>query len=125
MFPRVQGDRALVKRRVHVHIKDLGDYSGRIPAALTAAFLQLPWALGAPDAAAGSFRTGLLCTLLVSPGAQLLSLILRLSQVWAARPCALLSRVLPHGGMPAPNNPLPSAGSPQAPEKSTLRGSSG
>nr|XP_035928975.1 polycystic kidney disease protein 1-like 1 [Halichoerus grypus] len=41
---------------------------------------QLPWALGAPDAAAGSFRTGLLCTLLVSPGAQLLSLILRLSQ---------------------------------------------
>ncbi|XP_044776141.1 polycystic kidney disease protein 1-like 1 [Neomonachus schauinslandi] len=41
---------------------------------------QLPWALGAPDAAAGSFRTGLLCTLLASPGAQLLSLILRLSQ---------------------------------------------
>ncbi|XP_077915992.1 polycystin-1-like protein 1 [Halichoerus grypus] len=41
---------------------------------------QLPWALGTPDAAAGSFRTGLLCTLLVSPGAQLLSLILRLSQ---------------------------------------------
>ncbi|KAF3817057.1 hypothetical protein GH733_013799 [Mirounga leonina] len=64
-----------------------------LTALLTAAGRQqLPWALGAPDAAAGSFRTGLLCTLLASPGAQLLSLILRLSQVRAARPCALLSR---------------------------------
>ncbi|XP_035579074.1 polycystic kidney disease protein 1-like 1 [Zalophus californianus] len=46
---------------------------------------QLPWALGAPDATAGSFQTGLLCTLLASPGAQLLSLLLRLSQE-ASRP---------------------------------------
>ncbi|XP_044945443.1 polycystic kidney disease protein 1-like 1 [Mustela putorius furo] len=41
---------------------------------------QLPWVLGTPDATAGSFQTGLLCTLLATPGAQLLSLLLRLSQ---------------------------------------------
>ncbi|XP_045648149.1 polycystic kidney disease protein 1-like 1 [Ursus americanus] len=52
---------------------------------------QLPWALGDPDAATGSFRTGLLCTLLASPGAQLLSLLLRLSQE-ASSP----SRAQPH-----------------------------
>nr|XP_012418261.1 PREDICTED: polycystic kidney disease protein 1-like 1 [Odobenus rosmarus divergens] len=50
---------------------------------------QLPWALGAPDAAAGSFQTGLLCTLLASPGAQLLSLLLRLSQVTQVRALAV------------------------------------
>lgn len=133
LFPRVQGDRALVKRRLHIHIEDLGDYSGRVPDALTAAFLQLPWALGDPDAATGSFRTGLLCTLLASPGAQLLSLLLRLSQVPTACPHALLSRVLPHSGTPAPNNHLPSAGSqqsfpraaPPAPKKSARGDSSG
>ncbi|XP_047704936.1 polycystic kidney disease protein 1-like 1 [Prionailurus viverrinus] len=41
---------------------------------------RLLWALGAPDTAAGSFQTGLLCTLLASPAAQLLSLLLRVSQ---------------------------------------------
>lgn len=50
-----------------------------------AVFPQLPWALGAPDVAYGSFQMGLLCTLLASPAAQLLSLLLRLGQVPAAR----------------------------------------
>ncbi|XP_059028509.1 polycystin-1-like protein 1 [Mustela lutreola] len=57
---------------------------------------QLPWVLGTPDATAGSFQTGLLCTLLATPGAQLLSLLLRLSQETSrpsrAQPCLPLRR---------------------------------
>lgn len=65
------------------------------------ASLQLAWALSAPDAAAaGSLWTGLLGTLLASPGAQLLSLLFRLSQVWQPvhAPC---SPVLLCHGAPA------------------------
>ncbi|VFV20669.1 polycystic kidney disease protein [Lynx pardinus] len=58
---------------------------------------RLLWALGAPDTAAGSFQTGLLCTLLASPAAQLLSLLLRLGQVPAARP--------PGPAVPGPPSP--------------------
>ncbi|XP_022373923.1 polycystic kidney disease protein 1-like 1 [Enhydra lutris kenyoni] len=57
---------------------------------------QLPWALGTLHAAAGSFQTGLLCSLLAAPGAQLLSLLLRLSQeasrLFRAQPCLPLRR---------------------------------
>ncbi|XP_072631866.1 polycystin-1-like protein 1 [Canis lupus baileyi] len=63
--------------------------------------LQLAWALSAPDAAsAGSLWTGLLGTLLASPGAQLLSLLFRLSQVRQPvhAPC---SPVLLRRGAPA------------------------
>ncbi|XP_057160543.1 polycystic kidney disease protein 1-like 1 [Ursus arctos] len=68
---------------------------------------QLPWALGDPDAATGSFRTGLLCTLLASPGAQLLSLLLRLSQE-ASSP----SRAQPH--LPLRRAPVETAQGPHS-----------
>ncbi|XP_057360945.1 polycystic kidney disease protein 1-like 1 [Manis pentadactyla] len=41
---------------------------------------QLPWAASPSDVTAGSFWAGFLCALLASPGAQLLSLLFRLSK---------------------------------------------
>lgn len=47
--------------------------------------LQLPLSVGPAGVPLGAFWTGFLCTLLASPGAQLLSLLFRLSQVPGSR----------------------------------------
>ncbi|KAF5916813.1 hypothetical protein HPG69_012172 [Diceros bicornis minor] len=94
---------------------------------------QLTLDVGPSDVTLGSFWTGFLCTLLASPGALLLSLFFRLSQVPAA---GLHGPVLLGGTLiartPSLNNLLTSAGSQWAsrsravlaPERSADRGSS-
>ncbi|KAM8920480.1 LOW QUALITY PROTEIN: polycystin-1-like protein 1 [Lycaon pictus] len=91
-------------------------------------WLQLAWALSAPDAAAaGSLWTGLLGTLLASPGAQLLSLLFRLSQDAGgpSRVNACQSRSPLVGAAPGPNLRGGTAEAGKRREGSLVSGSSG
>lgn len=98
--------------RTHVSDTSVAKPGIRLGDVFPAVFPQLPWALSPPDAAAGSFRTGLLCTLLASPAAQLLSLLLRLGQVPAACRRAPAVPVLPPVGPLPPERPPSSRRSP-------------
>ncbi|CAK7296196.1 Polycystic kidney disease protein 1-like 1 [Vulpes lagopus] len=89
---------------------------------------QLVWALSAPDAAAaGSLWTGLLGTLLASPGAQLLSLLFRLSQDpgGPSRVNACRSRSPLVGAAPGPNPRGGTAEAGKMSEGGLVSGSSG
>ncbi|XP_016053789.1 PREDICTED: polycystic kidney disease protein 1-like 1 [Miniopterus natalensis] len=78
---RPSGRGLLHTPRLSVAFALLCAYACLAALATAAGHEQLPLGVGPASIPLGSFRTGFLCTLLASPGAQLLSLLFRLSQV--------------------------------------------
>lgn len=93
-----QGARTLVSYKENAHIRYPCNFKmtvhvkpGLLQGCLCSVVsLQLPWAASPSNVTAGSFWAGFLCALLASPGAQLLSLLFRLSKVPAPAtwPCS-------------------------------------